>query len=214
MKPLLIDLDGTILDVSARHHAVYRELMSEWGYVPLPRGEYWERRREGNSTPALLDGSISEAERALFAGQWLERIESPESLRLDALFEGAVEALEQLVRDWDLILVTLRRERCNLLQQLDELRIAQLFRQVISCGDSVTQRKADLPGLERVREGGYVIGDTEADIEFASDTGRRLVCVANGTRNREYLSGHGARVIVGSIAEVPGALDLQATQAA
>lgn len=206
MKPILIDLDGTILDCRPRHYAVYSEILAELGREPLPVDEFWRRRREGNSTQALLADVLSEGERRQFSEQWLARVESPDALALDTLFPGAIDALARMGRGYDVVLVTLRRERDNLLGQLDDLGLSALFSEVISVGDDLVHQKHLLPGLERVADGGCVVGDTEADIEFAAETGCEVVCVANGVRDRDFLVQRGAQTIVESIVDVPGAL--------
>ncbi|HUF52695.1 MAG TPA: hypothetical protein VMR52_02825 [Dehalococcoidia bacterium] len=55
------------------------------------------------------------------------------------------------------VLVTLRRERGNLLRQSNELGMARYLGQVVSPEDGLVARKDELPGLERVAGGGYVV---------------------------------------------------------
>jgi phosphoglycolate phosphatase-like HAD superfamily hydrolase len=203
MKPILIDLDGTILDVWERHHAVYSQIFSEFDRDPMRLDEFKRRRREGNSTPALLAEVLASAEAEQFSRRWLQRIESPEALALDVPYPGAVDALTQMGKDHDVILVTLRRERENLMSQLDSLGIRSLFRQIISLESEQARHKHELPRLERVAAGGYVVGDTEADIRFAIRTARDLICVSSGMRSEEFLTTGGAKLVVDSIDQVP-----------
>jgi phosphoglycolate phosphatase-like HAD superfamily hydrolase len=205
MQPILIDLDGTIVDVRARHYDVYSRTMTEMGREPLGAARYWRGRRSGKSTQDLLV-SFSAPERARFSRLWVGRVESPQALGLDTLFPGAVAALSELSGRHDLVLVTLRRDRAGLADQLERLGIGHLFARVLASGPGPVARKDNLVGIGDLSAGGYVVGDTEADIDLAKKTGRRLVCVANGVRTRLFLTRQGASVVVPSLRELPAAI--------
>ena len=50
LTPILFDLDGTLIDVSARHYFLYRSVISGQGVEALPEGDFWRHRRAGAST--------------------------------------------------------------------------------------------------------------------------------------------------------------------
>ena len=202
MAPLLFDLDGTIIDCRARHYTLYARIIGEQGGTPLAGGEYWRRRRAGKSTMDVLSAT-PEVDVERFTRAWFGRIESPAALALDAPFDGAVRILESVRAEHQVILVTLRRDRRALLHQLDSLRLTSLFEEIISCGPRPESRKALLPGCSALASGGYVIGDTEADLELGSGTGRRTVCVSNGVRSGRFLAARGARTVISSLRELP-----------
>jgi len=205
MQPILIDLDGTIVDVRARHYGVYSGTMAGMGREPLGAAQYWRGRRSGKSTQDLLVG-FSQAERTHFSRLWVGRVESLGSLGLDCLFPGAAAALTDLAAEFDLILVTLRRDHAALVHQLERLGIDRLFEGVLSSGQRHVGGKHTLAGLGEIAAGGYVVGDTEADIDLAMRTRRRLICVANGVRTRRFLERQGATTIVTSVRELPAAI--------
>ena len=93
MTPILFDLDGTLIDVSARHYSLYRHIVSGQGVEALSTDEYWRYRRDGQSTIDLLSATPDvDAER--FTEAWMEAIERPDWLVLDATYDGAIEIID------------------------------------------------------------------------------------------------------------------------
>ncbi|NQU11641.1 hypothetical protein HQ590_12680, partial [bacterium] len=79
------DLDGTLLDVSIRHHAVYRSVLQQWDEAPLPRDAYWALKRRGASTEAILTRSGLAPRVADFSELFVKWIEHPRFLACDKL---------------------------------------------------------------------------------------------------------------------------------
>jgi phosphoglycolate phosphatase-like HAD superfamily hydrolase len=171
----------------------------------MSEADYWRRRRSGKSTQDLLT-HLSAEERSSFSRFWRALVESREALALDRLFPGAAAALDGVARDHAVILITLRRDRRALEQQLSRLGIADVFADVISPGEQAVLRKDALPGIRSLAAEGWVVGDTEADIQLAEVTQRRLICVANGVRTRRFLERQGARHIISSVRGLPDAV--------
>ncbi len=202
MTPILFDLDGTLIDVSARHYSLYRSVISEQSAEALPRDEYWRHRRAGESTIDLLSATPGvDVER--FTAAWMEGIERPDWLALDEPYEGAVEIVDALGPEYELVLITLRRDRGALMDQLDALRLRSYFTAVICHGPELVRGKHLLRGIAELTPGGYAVGDTEADIELAAETGRRAICLSYGVRSGCYLAGRGAETVIGSLRELP-----------
>jgi len=202
LTPILFDLDGTLIDVSARHYSLYRSAISEQGVEALPRDEYWRHRRGGQSTIDLLAATPGvDIER--FTEAWMEGIERPDWLSLDEPYEGVVEIIKALQPAYQLVLITLRRDRVALIDQLDSLRLTGYFTDVICHGPELVKSKHLLQGIAELTPGGYAVGDTEADIELAAETGRRAICLSYGVRSGCYLAGRGAETVIGSLRELP-----------
>src|SRR5690242_5488261 len=91
----VLDLDGPLLDGRERHHACYRDILTEQGYEPLPRDVYWRMKCERVDRRKQLAASGAEGIYDLFLQAWLERIEQPRYLELDRVQPGAVEKLAQ-----------------------------------------------------------------------------------------------------------------------
>ncbi|MCH8051592.1 MAG: HAD family hydrolase [Chloroflexi bacterium] len=202
MTPILFDLDGTLIDVSARHYFLYRSVISGQGVEALPEGDFWRHRRAGESTIDLLAATLGvDVER--FTAAWMEGIERPDWLARDEPYEGVVEILETLGREYELVLITLRRDRGALMDQLDALHMRSYFTEVICHGPRLVSGKHLLQGVAELTPGGYAVGDTEADIELASETGRRAICLSYGVRSGRYLASRGAETVIGSLRELP-----------
>ncbi len=202
MTPILFDLDGTLIDVSARHYSLYRSVISEQGVEALPRDEYWRHRRAGESTIDLLAATPGvDVER--FTEVWMEGIERPDWLSLDEPYEGAIEIIKALQPEYQLVLITLRRDRVALMDQLEALHLRSYFTDVICHGPRPVEGKHLLQGVAELTPGGYAVGDTEADIELASETGRRVICLSYGVRSGRYLAGRGAETVIRSLRELP-----------
>ena len=206
MATLIFDLDGTLVDVRARHYTVYADALREMGVQPLPEAVYWRRRRAGEGTFSIV-GDLPGALRARFSAAWLERVEAPESLALDRVYDGVAETLAGLKGRHRLVLLTLRRRRQSLEEELGRTGLAAFFCEAISTSDGTQPaRKADLVrGIPR-GDGAWVIGDSEGDIELAQDLGANCLCVTEGVRSAEFLRARGARLLASSVRPLPGLL--------
>jgi len=208
MATLLFDLDGTLIDVRRRHYAAYVATTREMWITPLPAGTYWSRRLDGASNAGLLD-SAGEASQERFLRRWVELVESPAYLRLDTLVPGVRRTLACFEQRCRLVLLTMRRERAALVDQLDDLGLHRFFSTVLCQGDA-PQASAKIEvlraaGLE-VEPGSVVIGDAEADVKTARALGLPSICVTTGLRSRRYLEGIRPDAIIPSVAHLSEAL--------
>jgi phosphoglycolate phosphatase-like HAD superfamily hydrolase len=202
LTPILFDLDGTLIDVSARHYSLYKSVIRDQGVEALAPGDFWRHRRAGESTIDLLAATPG-ADVERFTAAWMEGIERPRWLALDEPYEGAVRIIEALGTEYELVLITLRRDRVALMDQLDALQLRSYFTRVICHGPELVKGKHQLQGVAELPPGGYIVGDTEADIELAAKTGRRAICVSYGVRSGCFLAGRGAQTVIGSLRELP-----------
>jgi len=190
MVTLYLDWDGTIVEVRTRHYRVYADMLAYLGQEPLSPTLYWTRMRRGASALGLTS-TLQETDRAMFHREWLARIESPQYLSLDALIPGAKPSLAALAERHDLVLVTLRRDRAALTQQISSLGLIDLF-SAIYCHSGLddSQSKADLIRIATpdVNRRSIVVGDSEADVQSAREVFLASVCVTTGVRNRRYLT--------------------------
>ena len=208
MPTIFLDLDGTLINVRRRHYQAYVDTLLEVGRHPRPEPEYWARRLNGASNVALMAAGDGAA-RQLLLSRWLRLVESPAYLRLDTPFPGARRTISTLAHSHDLVLVTLRKQRGPLIDQLRELAMTKFFTAIYTW-DSAREAHSK-PDIIRLFAPAYprtaaVVGDSEADVEAARALGLRSICVENGLRHRRFLQRLGPDEIIPSIAQLPEAL--------
>lgn len=206
---LYLDLDGTLLDIREKYYRLHLRIASDLGREALPRATFWARKRRGLALEALLpdweEGALAE-----YSRRWLAEIELPTYTGFDRLVPGAREALTRLAPEFDLVLVTLRRDGQELRRQLQRLGLAQLFSRLLVSGDhaGVEPTKVQLLSLtvppdERQS---VVVGDSEEDVRAARALGSPVIAVLTGIRDRAFLTTLSPDLIIESVAQLPAAL--------
>lgn len=207
MRALYLDLDGTLVDVRRKHYAAYVDTLRELGVAPVAAHEYWRRRREGASNADLLREAAGPCD-PRFLERWVDRVESPDYVRLDSLIPGARSTLASLRRSFELVLVTMRRDRVALDEQLDDLALTRLLSDIYCRDGSPDERKTHLIGrhTSAVAPGSAVVGDSDDDVEAARELGIASICVSSGVRSARYLERLQPDQLIPTIARLPGAL--------
>jgi len=208
---IFLDLDGTILDVSKRYYNVHNDLMKSLKLTPMKRNEYLQSKRNkiperdlvGSKDPRTIERYLTRRSRL---------IESRRYLRLDEPFSGVLKTLAKIGDENHLILVTLRKSRRNLKEQLKKLEIASFFDQIPtfrgrSCKEGgICKAKliknycaqSDLPSI--------VVGDTEDDLEAAKSLGLKAVAVSNGLREKRLLLQQNPDYIIDNVTKLPSVI--------
>jgi phosphoglycolate phosphatase len=213
MNPaLFFDLDGPLLDVSARYVALHRDLLRQVGLKGMAADRYWDRKRARVPEEEILD-ELGVLEVATdYLRERLERIESPEYLALDRPWPWTHEVLGQLARRYPLVLVTARASHLLLLEQLDRLELIAFFHEVLSepARRGVDKQKARLIKDYLTRQerpaDGWMVGDTEADIGAGQIVGLHTAAVRTGIRNAKLLQQAGPDHLLNDIREFPNLL--------
>ena len=207
---LLFDLDGPILDVRPRYHALHVELVEAQGGTPLDRDSYWALKRDQVPEAVILARTgLANAQVREVEAQRLLAIESAEYVTMDQLWPWSRQVLSELGRWATLVLVTLRADVELVERQLASLEVSDLFERVLAGAGSgiapkaLRVRNAGLPGDRRA----VFIGDTEVDIESGRELGVRTVATRTGIRSDAKLSTFGADVVIDDIRELPAWLE-------
>jgi len=198
-----VDLDGTIIDPWSRYFSVYSDILQNMGIQPLDFFRFVEMRRKGIPTVQLLQG-VEEKEKSFFTQQWDSLIESKEYLVMDRPFTGSIDALSYLKARSNLVLVTLRKNRANLLDQIRALSLDEYFETILSQSPHVSPQKAPLirRSCDTLPEFGYIIGDSEADVLAGKELNLPTISVTSGIRSRDFLSGFFPDYIIEGIWEI------------
>ena len=190
LRKLIIDLDGTILDISCRYKALFAEIS---GLPEAAANEFWiMKTSSGLDNQSILKKVLrSNLSFEDFSQRWIDRIESNDLLSLDIIGEVTYNALSSLAVDNELILCTARRNTLNLHLQLEKLGISSFFKkQILTRGElSKTAQIQDLVtrGEFTIESTDWIIGDTQEDIKAGNQL-RVLTCaVLSGLGTLENL---------------------------
>ena len=177
------DLDGTLLEDKFRHYECYKAIVKKYGGNCIPLDEYWNDKRNKVKRTVLLEKTGFQGTYDDYLSEWLALIETPEFLKYETLKPDTLSFLEWLGDNSEhIVLTTQRRNRENLLCQLENLGISGYFEEVVS-----GNHKTDiLDG--KYNKDSLVIGDTEADEETAKRLGCTFIAVTSGLRNEKYLT--------------------------
>lgn len=205
-RPLFLDLDGPLLDVSARYYAVHCRILEEVGEAIRPDPEtYWaDRRRALTGRQLVARYGLSRISDDDYVARWVERIEAPEALELDRPAAGALHAAERLAQRYDVVLVTLRQERAHLLAQLEAMGIRHLLAEVLSAspldGPGHETKAALVRASFQPTEETWLVGDTEIDVRAGKALGVRTAGLTCGIRDEERIGAEGPTLVLPDLA--------------
>ncbi len=207
---LVFDLDGTLLDVSARHHHVYSTVCESLGGQPLARDAYWHLKRQRTGWPAILAQSgVDDAQVATFEAMFADRIELPDSLGFDVLFRETIPVLTRLVTTYRCALVSLRSSATALRAQLAVFALTPFFEAIehaAAGSDPAFQKARLIRKTVPADDPAVVIGDTEADVAAANALGYVSIAVCSGIRDKDILARDHPAYLVDDIGGVEDAL--------
>lgn len=191
--PLFLDLDGSILDPSQRYYDLHCQILASLGLDDVDFAEFWRRKRSRASLPEVVfPHTLTSGQQSSYWQQWHSRIETPELLGRDRVIAGARAALQELAARHPLVLVTLRRRKQPLLEQLADLDLAALFTEVQvgfpdDDGDTVIFKARLVRESACFDPRAWAVGDTEVDVRAGKAVGLVTVAVESGLRSAELL---------------------------
>jgi phosphoglycolate phosphatase-like HAD superfamily hydrolase len=205
-RTIFLDLDGPVLECRDRHYACYVALCSRYGCKPRAPEGYWRlRRRRVGAVDLLMAGGVRADETEL-RKSWIDLIEQPRYLALDAPQPRAAEAIAAwITAGHRLVVVTLRRDARAARAQLERLRLTALLERFVVCDPQLGSGGKAAAARRTVRgkasEAWVWIGDTEVDAESATALGcSKLYLVSCGIRSGQYLRSLGAGEVVRDLA--------------
>jgi phosphoglycolate phosphatase-like HAD superfamily hydrolase len=188
---LFLDFDGPILDNRRKYYGLYTELLQRVPASFLDINTYWERKRTRTSEADILNESAVEIKYWQdYLDARLSQIEDFHWLVRDEVWPGVKEWLAAAKEHHPIYLVTMRKSRHTLRQQLEYFGIAQYFDEVLSTDDNAGSAQVKIDLLRSVLapgESGVMVGDTEVDIESAKAMGLVSVAVTCGIRTEALL---------------------------
>ncbi len=203
---LFLDLDGPLLDNRHKYGSLHRELLSGLECRPMDDEEYWQCKRSRTSEREILDRcDVNGSEVNNYIASRLELLETPKILERDRVWPGVLSWLSQASEAHALYIVTLRKRRAPLMQQLQRCGLAEHFVLILNedgnDGTHVVKQRL-LNAAKTPGEPCAMIGDTEADIDAAKACGMPTIAVTCGIRSRELLERSNPDRIVESLTDL------------
>jgi phosphoglycolate phosphatase-like HAD superfamily hydrolase len=187
---VFLDLDGPVLDVSARYYAIYSDLLKSADYLPFDQESYWSLKRLSIQEAAIVQRNMPDYCVQDYLEQRSRLLENPAYLICDRLHEGVVETLTSWSSEHRVHLVTLRRNRIALMSQLELLGIRDKFDQVFCAQGVEASWKTKCAWIRACcssSEERVIVGDTEADVLAGRAASIRTVALSCGVRSRRLL---------------------------
>lgn len=203
---IFVDLDGTLLDIIDKYYAVYSVILNDDGCRPLDIETYWKMKREGFANVEILLKGKCSLSVDIFQEQFAKLIEEPEYLRLDKLKPGIKDFLKVLSEIGELMLVTLRKNRTTLLEQLRSLDIERYFKGIVN--DTINdvqlawQKKEYLFRTCLYDNTSVVIGDSGAEIRAGKTLGLKTIALSWGIRSKRILKKYNPDYILSDVSQV------------
>lgn len=201
-----IDLDGTLLDISRRYYRIHQDVCREFGLSPLPFKTYWALKRQADQTvefPALSSPRLREQ----LGRKRAALLETKTYLAYDRLIIGTRKTLKILDEAYEVVLITLRRNRESLEWQLDRLGLTGAFRDILASGEGDRDSRKK---LQLIRESVWhrrglaaIAGDTETDILVGHSLGIATYAVSSGIRSASFLRALGPTAVAPDIRGLP-----------
>lgn len=203
-KRLFLDYDGTLIDSRQRLYNLFCELAPE---STFSFDEYWRIKRNNMRQQELLQSYLqySDAQVAAFKDTWMEKVEEPARLGIDAPFEGVREFLAQTSREFDLYLVTGRQHLDRLVPQMRKLGLYDYFSDIINTAPK--QSKAELVRSRAAWDADDIlVGDTGEDILAGKELGMRTVAVTSGALSEKTLRKYHPDLVLESVVHLTRAV--------
>jgi phosphoglycolate phosphatase-like HAD superfamily hydrolase len=191
-KVCFFDFDGTLINPKNRYCKIYNELCNENEIKPLDCNHYWDMKRAKINEYEIFkksNASIDIIEKILEKRS--KMLEDKKYLLMDTLYTGVNDFLNEVSKTYTLVLITFRKNRQNLLIQLNNLGLDNFFTKIINVNNSLHPKYINkVNGIKNEIKGpinGFYLGDTEADILCAKDLRITSVAITHGIRESKYL---------------------------
>jgi len=191
-RTIFFDLDGTLIDTSERHYRVFEDILNLHQIENThSKADFWNQKRNGKKTLDLLPSNCSKKFIQEFSDEWIDRVEDIEYLKYDRLYSESLDVLSVLKCKSDLVLVTLRNNKKNLLWELGNFGLTSYFKQILL--DSPLESRDKVSLIQEYMSPYYekknliIVGDSEVDIETGKKIGISTIAVTCGIRSRSFL---------------------------
>jgi len=185
MDKIILDFDGTLLNSKYRHKKlIYDILHSRAAQIKFADlADFVEYKRNGKSTLMYLNERYPNLDNSDINQEWISKIENIEYQKYDKLYDDTLIFLEALKRKYSIILVTSRKNKEELFNQLKKFNLTEYFNNVVVVNPGESKYKKVIELFKVIK---YVIGDTEDDYELATKFDCIFFAMNRGFRNKEF----------------------------
>lgn len=178
----VFDLDGTLIDSSARHWMLMVELLHQYGFDTGEEfaDEFMRYKRRGNSGYRYLTDVLKISQQCAeeISSEWVKHIEDEKWLIFDTLYDDTIPTLKKI--EGRILFLTIRNNKESLMSELKARGIAIYPIKVLSTG----QDKAEI--LKMISDEKIMVGDTEIDYRAAVESDCPYYMLNRGFRSKEY----------------------------
>ncbi|MEZ5540755.1 MAG: HAD-IA family hydrolase [Pseudomonadota bacterium] len=206
VKFIVFDWDGTLMDSEAQIVSCLHGAIADLGLPPMRDDTVKDVIGLGlrEAVEALLPGR-DEAFRQSFVEAYRRYWFASEG---SSLFAGAREMLELLRAQGFLLGIATGKARRGLIQVLEQTGLTNHF-DATRCADETASKPHPRMLLELMEEVGVaaratlMVGDTEYDMEMATNAGAGKVAVRSGVHSETRLCRHAPLTCLDGVAELP-----------
>lgn len=205
---VVFDVDGTLLDVSARYAAIHRDLAAACGFRPLSAAAYGNLKRRHVPEEEILRRCSRDADaRRRYLSRRGRLLESRTYLRLDRPFPGVLAALRTLSRSVPLTALSLRGDARALRRQLGRCGILPHLQSLLSAPAGKDPLRAKIALLRSLPYSAMIVaGDTEVDGALAAANGVPFFAVTSGIRTPALLRASRPDFLSATVTDLPRVL--------
>lgn len=208
---LYCDVDGTLLDSSARHEQLLRDLLAERKLLwPDTAPDYLAYKADGHSTFAWLAAVGFTAKQCNeISAAWRKNIEAPAYQAMDHLYPDAIPFLKTMKKEAiPVALVSARQQPEKLCHMLERCGVLLLVEELIVVSPLHATEEKICALRTRVQPGDRVVGDTEADRDCAEALHLPYAMLDRGFRSKAYWKASGVQSFH-DLTEVQGWINTQ-----
>lgn len=206
---LFVDLDGTLLNIYGRLHKLHLDLCKKHHIKPMKKNYYIALKRSMIREKDLVK-RLTKSKTAIrdYLKERAKAIEQPRYLKLDKPLSKNISALKRLRKKYRLILLTNRKDRNDLLDQLRQHKLADLFFEIYNAGYSGSKEQI-LKKCHYLTKESCLIGDTVEDALLGRRLGVKAVIVLTGLLDRKNATRLKPAFIVDDLRQIVKIFDAQ-----
>ena len=207
IKLIVFDWDGTLMDSEAQIVSCLHAAIADLGLEPM--GDHTVKNVIGLGLREAVDTLVpgrDERFQQTFVEHYRKYWFQSEASQL---FEGVRDVLDTLTRQQLLLAVATGKARRGLQRVLDETGLAPCFH-ATRCSDEARSKPHPQMLMDIMEKLGVLpgetlmVGDTEYDMEMATNAGAAKIAVRTGVHSEERLQRHAPLVCLERLTDMPG----------